>query len=81
MTNIYYIINVKLDNKKYTLTNEKTIIYQNQLRDALNYQWVQLDQNMRAKNSLRIQSQISEIKEQVATDKLRYMNFDFDGWF
>ncbi len=72
---------MKLDNKKYTLTNEKTIIYQNQLRDALNYPWVQLDQKMRAKNSLRIQSQISEIKEQVATDKLRYMNFDFDGWF
>ena len=76
-----YVIKVKLDDEKHTLSGEETITYHNQSPDVLNYLWVQLDQNMRAKNSLRNQSQTGEIKESMGASTLRYLNYDFDGGF
>lgn len=76
-----YVIKVKLDDEKHTLSGEETITYHNQSPDVLNYLWVQLDQNMRAKNSLRSQIQTGEIKEKMRGSTLRYMNYDFDGGF
>ncbi len=76
-----YVIKVKLDDEKHTISGEETITYYNQSPDVLNYLWVQLDQNMRAKNSLRNQTQTAEINEKMSAGALRYLNYDFDGGF
>ncbi len=46
-----YVINVELDDSKQTIKGSETITYFNRSPDLLNYLWVQLDQNMRAKDS------------------------------
>jgi len=76
-----YVIKVVLDDDKNTISGEETITYYNQSPDILNYLWVQLDQNKRAKNSLTNQSQAGVIKEKMSASALRYINFDFDGGF
>ena len=46
-----YQINVELDEEKNILEGDEIITYTNNSPDVLNYLWVQLDQNVRAKNS------------------------------
>lgn len=46
-----YDIKVSLDDAKQTITGSETITYYNNSPDVLNYIWLQLDQNMRAKDS------------------------------
>lgn len=46
-----YKMKVTLDDKKQRITGEETITYYNQSPDILDYLWVQLDQNMRARDS------------------------------
>lgn len=76
-----YNIKVTLDNTKHTISGEEVITYHNNSPDPLNYIWLQLDQNMRAKNSLRNQTQTGKIEENMDASTLRYLNFDFDGGF
>lgn len=76
-----YKIKITLDDNKHTIAGEEIITYYNNSPDPLNYLWLQLDQNMRAKNSLRNQTQSGEISENMESSTLRYLNFDFDGGF
>ncbi len=46
-----YVMNVVLDDENHRLYGEETITYTNNSPDALEYLWVQLDQNVRAKDS------------------------------
>ena len=46
-----YKMNIVLDEENNKLYGEETITYHNNSKDALEYLWVQLDQNMRAPNS------------------------------
>jgi hypothetical protein len=43
-----YVMEIHLDDKKQIITGNETITYHNQSPDALNYLWLQLDQNNRA---------------------------------
>jgi hypothetical protein len=52
-----YKMNIVLDDENQKIFGEETITYHNNSKDNLTYLWVQLDQNMRAPNSLT-----SEIK-------------------
>lgn len=79
--NADYKIKITLDDNKHTIAGEEIITYYNNSPDPLNYLWLQLDQNMRAKNSLRNQTQTGEISENMESSTLRYLNFDFDGGF
>jgi len=76
-----YKIKVTLDDNRHTISGEETVTYYNNSPDPLTYIWLQLDQNMRAKNSLRNQTQTGEIEENMNAGALRYLNFDFDGGF
>jgi hypothetical protein len=76
-----YKIRLELNDEKHTISGEETITYHNQSPDVLNYLWIQLDQNIRAKNSMRSQTQTSEIKDKMSASSLRYLNPDFDGGF
>jgi hypothetical protein len=46
-----YKINIVLDDSKQTISGEETVTYFNNSPDKLEYLWIQLDQNMRSKDS------------------------------
>ncbi|MDG1730008.1 MAG: M1 family metallopeptidase [Algibacter sp.] len=46
-----YIMNIRLDENKNQLFGDEKITYHNNSNDYLEYLWIQLDQNMRAKDS------------------------------
>ncbi|RNC91660.1 MAG: M1 family peptidase [Allomuricauda sp.] len=46
-----YVMNIELDDKNAKLYGEETITYHNNSPDDLEFLWVQLDQNVRAKDS------------------------------
>lgn len=76
-----YTIDVELDDDNQRIIGTEKISYHNNSNDALSYLWVQLDQNMRAKNSNTYKTEENDIK-----DKLTYKQFDditgysdFDG--
>ena len=47
-----YKMNIVLDDENQKIFGEETITYHNNSKDKLEYLWLQLDQNMRAPNSL-----------------------------
>jgi hypothetical protein len=47
-----YIIDVEIDDKNQILYGKETITYTNNSPDELRYLWIQLDQNVREKNSI-----------------------------
>jgi hypothetical protein len=76
-----YKIKLELDDEKQKIYGEETITYINNSPDALSYLWVQLDQNMRAKDS-----QTTLIKENKLADKMYSTSLDpyyneYDGGF
>jgi len=76
-----YKMAIKLDDMNQRIYGEETITYFNQSPDILKYLWLQLDQNMRAKDSDTYKIRTSEIKERVSFSQLKRMQNDFDGGF
>ncbi|MEH6765631.1 MAG: M1 family metallopeptidase [Aequorivita antarctica] len=78
-----YVMDVELDDKNKKLSGNETITYKNNSPDQLEYLWVQLDQNKRAKDS---KSPLIESSNTVPADKAssfvqNYMDGGFDGGF
>ncbi|WP_298554913.1 M1 family metallopeptidase [uncultured Algibacter sp.] len=46
-----YVMNIRLDEDKNQIFGDEKITYHNNSKDNLEYLWIQLDQNMRAKDS------------------------------
>ncbi len=78
-----YVINVELDEKKNMLSGNETITYTNNSPDILNYLWVQLDQNVRAKNSHSQLTTTSSMKNKMSFGSIKRMHdkMNFDGGF
>ena len=76
-----YKIKVRLDDKTQRIYGEETITYHNQSPDPLDYLWLQLDQNMRAKNSDTYTTSSFEMRERVSFGQLKRLQQDFDGGF
>jgi hypothetical protein len=76
-----YHINVVLDDDTQTLSGSETIHYHNQSPDILNYLWLQLDQNVRAKDSDKNLISTSQLPQTVSTNQLNYLFHEFDGGF
>ena len=71
-----YVINVRLDEKNNVIYGDEIITYYNNSPDVLKYLWVQLEQNVRAKNShsqltstssMRNKMNFSTLKTQAGT--------------
>ncbi|MBW2960918.1 M1 family metallopeptidase [Mesonia aestuariivivens] len=78
-----YDMEVTLDDKNQKLYGEETITYTNNSPDPLTYLWVQLDQNVRAKDSkssLRNGNSISPVN-QPGRFVSEYVEEPFDGGF
>lgn len=78
-----YVMDIRLDDKNAKIYGEETITYTNNSPDALGYLWVQLDQNIRAKDSkapLRDGGGVP-LAEQAGGFVEKYMGEPFDGGF
>lgn len=76
-----YKIAIVLDDAKQQIHGKETITYENQSPDVLKYLWLQMDQNMRAKESDTYKTHTSKLSERVTFSQLKRMNHEFDGGF
>ncbi len=76
-----YVMNITLDDKNQRIYGEEVITYTNNSPDPLEYLWIQLDQNMRAQNSMTKQSETGSIGGKMSMRSLKYLFYDFDGGF
>ena len=76
-----YEIEATLDDETQRLTGREKITYTNNSPDQLPYLWLQLDQNMRAKDSDTYSSATNTITEKMTAESIdRITGFnDFDG--
>tara|TARA_B100001057_G_scaffold111861_1_gene109955 strand:- start:9053 stop:11368 length:2316 start_codon:yes stop_codon:yes gene_type:complete len=78
-----YVINVQLDEKNHVITGDEIITYTNNSPDVLNYLWIQLDQNVRAKNSASQLTSSGSMDDNMSFWSLKRMHdkMNFDGGF
>ena len=78
-----YQINVELDEEKNILEGNEIITYTNNSPDVLNYLWVQLDQNVRAKNSHGQLTTTNSMNNKMSFRNIKRMHdkMNFDGGF
>ena len=76
-----YVINVRLDDNDQRIYGEETITYYNQSPDPLNYLWLQLDQNIRAKDSDTKKIETGRLNNRASFAQIQQMEDDFDGGF
>ena len=76
-----YKMNITLDDENQRLYGEETITYTNNSPDVLTYLWLQLDQNVRAKDSNTHASSQSSLGENPNIRTLSRLEPDFDGGF
>ena len=76
-----YVINVRLDDNDQRIYGEETITYFNQSPDPLNYLWLQLDQNIRAKDSDTKMIETGRLNNRASFMQIQQMEDNFDGGF
>ncbi|WP_420602513.1 M1 family metallopeptidase [Flagellimonas sp.] len=78
-----YAMNIELDDKNSKLYGEETITYFNNSPDDLEFLWVQLDQNVRAKDSKSPLRNGNGVNFAYTADNFAntYINEPFDGGF
>lgn len=78
-----YVMNIELDDAKHRIDGEETITYINNSPDDLEFLWVQLDQNIRTKDSKALLKNGSKISGEESTENFakKYLNPAFDGGF
>lgn len=76
-----YVINVELDDDNQRIYGNEIITYHNNSPDALNYLWIQLDQNLFAPNSDNVLTRIDAISERVNPDDIARWHNTFDGGY
>lgn len=76
-----YVMDIELDDEKQRIYGEETITYYNNSPDPLKYIWVQLDQNMRAKDSDTYKISTSKLSDRVTSGTLERLEPTFDGGF
>lgn len=76
-----YVIDITLDDVNQKITGKETITYKNNSPDKLSYLWIQLDQNVRAKDSDTKLITTNSINESMSLSGLARLHNDFDGGF
>ena len=77
-----YKMEIKLDDSKQTISGHEVITYTNNSPDILNYLWLQLDQNVRAKDSDSYKTQTNQMRERMNAYSMRnILEKEFDGGF
>lgn len=76
-----YKMDIRLDDENQRIYGEQTITYINNAPESLEYLWVQLDQNMRAQNSLTQQMKTSSVGKGMSANQIKDLFYNFDGGF
>lgn len=76
-----YKMDIRLDDENQRIYGEETVTYINNAPESLEYLWVQLDQNMRAQNSLTQAVKTGEIDDSMNARQIKGLFYDFDGGF
>lgn len=78
-----YKMNIELDDKKHWIYGEETITYTNNSPDDLEFLWVQLDQNIRTKDSKALLKNGGGVPlaEPASSFAGKYISGSFDGGF
>lgn len=78
-----YKMDIEIDDEKAKLYGDETITYTNNSPDELRYLWVQLDQNMRARDSKTPLIRSSRMSPAASSDRAvkSYLKEAFDGGF
>lgn len=76
-----YKITIELDDDQQRIYGQETVTYHNSSPDPLEYLWVQLDQNMRAKDSDTYKIRTNSMSERMSLEELRALEPSFDGGF
>ena len=78
-----YKMDIELDDKNTKLFGQETITYTNNAKEALDYLWVQLDQNQNSRKSLSplIENKQTDPAIGVQGFSRKYLEEDFDGGF
>ena len=78
-----YVMDIRLDDKNAKIFGEETITYTNNSPDNLEYLWVQLDQNVRAKDAKALLRNGSSVTEENTVEGFakQFITPNFDGGF
>ncbi|MEL6925239.1 MAG: M1 family metallopeptidase, partial [Bacteroidota bacterium] len=76
-----YKISVELDDEQQRITGSESISYTNNSPDELEYLWLQLDQNVRAKDSDTYKTRTQSIDDRMSLRQLNALEPTFDGGF
>ena len=76
-----YVMDIELDDENQRVYGEETVTYHNMSPDALTYLWIQLDQNMRAKDSNTSKIKTQNVNERMSLRQLKGLDPEFDGGF
>jgi hypothetical protein len=78
-----YVMDIVLDDENKRISGKETIVYHNNSKDELAYLWVQLDQNIRAKDSKTPDIQPSKIPSRMPVKSFNrsFPETPFDGGF
>jgi hypothetical protein len=78
-----YKMDIELDDKNTKLNGKETITYTNNAKEALDYLWVQLDQNQQSRKSLSplVENQSTPLVIPAQSFSRKYLEEDFDGGF
>jgi len=76
-----YDMKITIDDDKQQLHGEETITYHNNSPDALTYLWVQMDQNVRAKDSHSHDIRSTNVGEKMSQAQIARIAPSFDGGF
>jgi hypothetical protein len=76
-----YVISAELNDEKQSITGAETIIYTNNSPDVLKYLWLQLDQNINAKENSLAKTNTQALKDSAAAKSYSEMVSDYDGGF
>ena len=78
-----YKIDIELDDKNEKLYGTETITYTNNAKESLDYLWLQLDQNEKARNSNSPLVESNKIDPVFSAQSFsrKYLEEDFDGGF
>ncbi len=76
-----YDMSLELDENTQRLYGTETITYFNNSPEKLQYLWLQLDQNIRAKNSMTEKTATGRISDTMSFRYLEREHLDFDGGF
>ena len=76
-----YVMDIELDDAQQRIYGSSTITYTNNSPDVLNYLWLQMDQNMSAKNSDTQKTATQKMDDKMSPNDLKRLEWDFDGGF